>query len=299
MMVGIAVETTVDSNDASAVTRTSANVTRAASGVETRGSAHRRKEVNSDRPSHLSRRRGGLSASIDFTAMRILVGTSGYSYKEWKGTFYPEDLPATQMLALLRASASAPSRSTTPSTACPSPSARRLGRAGPARLSLRAEGAAADHAPEAARTREDVDLFTRGRTRSASALGPILFQLPPYLQEGRAAAAAFLALLPRRARRRSSSATRRGSTTRSSTRCASTRPRSARGRRGARGAGRRDRRLGLPAPAPRGLRRRGFHGVGRTDPRQDVGEAYVFFKHEDAGRGPEVRRASTRASEVT
>jgi uncharacterized protein YecE (DUF72 family) len=31
--------------------------------------------------------------------MRVIVGTSGYSYKEWKGTFYPEDLPASKMLA--------------------------------------------------------------------------------------------------------------------------------------------------------------------------------------------------------
>lgn len=31
--------------------------------------------------------------------MRILVGTSGYSYKPWKGPFYPEDLPAAKMLA--------------------------------------------------------------------------------------------------------------------------------------------------------------------------------------------------------
>ena len=30
--------------------------------------------------------------------VRVLVGTSGYSYKEWKGTFYPEDLPAAEML---------------------------------------------------------------------------------------------------------------------------------------------------------------------------------------------------------
>jgi uncharacterized protein YecE (DUF72 family) len=28
----------------------------------------------------------------------LYVGTSGYSYKEWKGTFYPEDLPDKQML---------------------------------------------------------------------------------------------------------------------------------------------------------------------------------------------------------
>jgi uncharacterized protein YecE (DUF72 family) len=30
--------------------------------------------------------------------MRILVGTSGWSYKEWKGSFYPEKLPAEGML---------------------------------------------------------------------------------------------------------------------------------------------------------------------------------------------------------
>lgn len=30
--------------------------------------------------------------------MQVLVGTSGYSYKEWKGSFYPEDLKADAML---------------------------------------------------------------------------------------------------------------------------------------------------------------------------------------------------------
>ena len=30
--------------------------------------------------------------------MNLHVGTSGYSYKEWKAAFYPKDLPATQML---------------------------------------------------------------------------------------------------------------------------------------------------------------------------------------------------------
>ena len=30
--------------------------------------------------------------------MKLHVGTSGYSYKEWKGTFYPEKLPAKEML---------------------------------------------------------------------------------------------------------------------------------------------------------------------------------------------------------
>jgi uncharacterized protein YecE (DUF72 family) len=31
--------------------------------------------------------------------MTLYVGTSGYSYKEWKGSFYPEKLPAREMLA--------------------------------------------------------------------------------------------------------------------------------------------------------------------------------------------------------
>lgn len=31
--------------------------------------------------------------------MRVRVGTSGFSYKEWKGAFYPADLPASKMLA--------------------------------------------------------------------------------------------------------------------------------------------------------------------------------------------------------
>jgi uncharacterized protein YecE (DUF72 family) len=31
-------------------------------------------------------------------SLNLHVGTSGFSYKEWKGTFYPEDLPAKEML---------------------------------------------------------------------------------------------------------------------------------------------------------------------------------------------------------
>ena len=30
--------------------------------------------------------------------MRFFIGTSGYSYKEWKGNFYPEKLPQKEML---------------------------------------------------------------------------------------------------------------------------------------------------------------------------------------------------------
>jgi uncharacterized protein YecE (DUF72 family) len=35
--------------------------------------------------------------------MHLIVGTSGYSYKEWKGTFYPAELPASDMLSFYAA----------------------------------------------------------------------------------------------------------------------------------------------------------------------------------------------------
>jgi uncharacterized protein YecE (DUF72 family) len=33
------------------------------------------------------------------TVNQVLVGTSGFAYKEWKGSFYPEDLPAKKYLS--------------------------------------------------------------------------------------------------------------------------------------------------------------------------------------------------------
>ena len=31
--------------------------------------------------------------------MRYLIGTSGYNYPEWRGSFYPEKFPTAKMLA--------------------------------------------------------------------------------------------------------------------------------------------------------------------------------------------------------
>ena len=33
-----------------------------------------------------------------YRPVRLRAGTSGFSYKEWKGPFYPEQLPAKDML---------------------------------------------------------------------------------------------------------------------------------------------------------------------------------------------------------
>jgi uncharacterized protein YecE (DUF72 family) len=40
----------------------------------------------------------GLNSLARGRHMDLYVGTSGYSYKEWKGAFYPKDLPAQRML---------------------------------------------------------------------------------------------------------------------------------------------------------------------------------------------------------
>ena len=42
-----------------------------------------------------------VDSSVRSGAVRVLVGTSGYSYKEWKGSFYPEDLAAARILVCI------------------------------------------------------------------------------------------------------------------------------------------------------------------------------------------------------
>jgi len=51
--------------------------------------------------------------------MAIWVGTSGWNYPEWKGSFYPEKMIAGGDVAVLRGAAFPPSRSTTLSIAMP------------------------------------------------------------------------------------------------------------------------------------------------------------------------------------
>jgi uncharacterized protein YecE (DUF72 family) len=51
--------------------------------------------ASEDEPAGPVREESGTGMS----GLRLLVGTSGFSYKEWKGPFYPEKLPAREMLA--------------------------------------------------------------------------------------------------------------------------------------------------------------------------------------------------------
>src|SRR5579863_1122597 len=50
-----------------------------------------------DRPPGQGERGAVRSIGVTFyeQAMRVLIGTSGYSYKEWKGPFYPKEVTAS------------------------------------------------------------------------------------------------------------------------------------------------------------------------------------------------------------
>ena len=54
----------------------------------------RKTSVQSVQPKSLSG-----DAQIQEAPMQFFIGTSGYSYKEWKGSFYPAKLPAKDMLS--------------------------------------------------------------------------------------------------------------------------------------------------------------------------------------------------------
>ena len=133
--------------------------------------------------------------------MRLFAGTSGYSYKEWKGTFYPEDLPAKRMLAYY-------------STRLPAVEINNTFYRLPRESVLEGWAAATEErfrfAIKASRR-----ITHHGRLRGVEELlqylldtvqvlgdklGPLLFQLPPYLKRDDEALGAFLELLPPRCR---------------------------------------------------------------------------------------------------
>jgi uncharacterized protein YecE (DUF72 family) len=130
--------------------------------------------------------------------MRYWVGTSGYNYPEWKGSFYPaEKFPAAKMLPYYA------ERFTTVEinyTFYRVPNARILAgwdRETPPgfRLTLKAP----KRITHIARLRDCADLlqyFLKTAVTLGPKLGAILFQLPPYFRKDLAVLDEFLKLLP-------------------------------------------------------------------------------------------------------
>lgn len=133
--------------------------------------------------------------------VNVIVGTSGYSYKEWKGSFYPDDLPASKMLPFY---ASQFNTVEINNTFYRMPEAKTLAKwvgevpdgftfvlKAPQRIT---------HQKKLAGAEDDVRYFWETAQSLGGKLGPILFQLPPFLRKDAARLREFIAIVPREAK---------------------------------------------------------------------------------------------------
>jgi len=133
--------------------------------------------------------------------VRVRIGTSGYSYKEWKGNFYPDDLPAAKMLEFY---ASRFGTVEINATFYRMPEPKMLEKwttqvpetflfvlKAPQRIT---------HQKRLAGAEDDVQHFFDVATVLGPQLGPVLFQLPPYAKKDAARLRAFIANLPPKVR---------------------------------------------------------------------------------------------------
>jgi uncharacterized protein YecE (DUF72 family) len=129
--------------------------------------------------------------------VQIIAGTSGYSYKEWKGRFYPPDLPAAKMLAFYAGHFSAveinntfyrmPERETLEKWSREVPDSFRFVLKAPQRIT---------HQKKLLGVESEVDHLFNVAAVLGSKLGPILFQLPPYLRRDTGRLESLLKLIP-------------------------------------------------------------------------------------------------------
>ena len=130
----------------------------------------------------------------------IWIGTSGYNYPEWKGSFYPADLPAAKMLPYYAARFPTveinytfyrmPSEKLVGGWADQTPSPYRLTLKAPRRIT---------HDARLKQAGELVSRFCLVASTLGDKLGALLFQLPPNLKKDLPLLEAFLADLPSRA----------------------------------------------------------------------------------------------------
>ncbi len=129
--------------------------------------------------------------------MQVLVGTSGYSYKEWKGTFYPEKLKAAEMLHYYAERLGTVEINNTfyrmPTDAMLLHWAEQV----PEGFTFVLKGAQRiTHMKRLKDVADLVDYFFRTAAALGAKLGPVFFQLPPNLKKDVERLREFLALLP-------------------------------------------------------------------------------------------------------
>jgi uncharacterized protein YecE (DUF72 family) len=129
--------------------------------------------------------------------MRVLVGTSGFSYPAWRGSFYPEKLPESKMLGHYATRMGAVEinntfyRMPTPETlarwAAETPDAFRFALKSPRRIT---------HDRRLNDVTSAVERLDQAARALGEKLGPILFQLPPNMKKDVVRLDDFLAMLP-------------------------------------------------------------------------------------------------------
>jgi uncharacterized protein YecE (DUF72 family) len=129
--------------------------------------------------------------------MQLLAGTSGYSYKEWLGPFYPEKLPATAMLRyyaehfptveINNTFYRMPSESILARWAEEVPENFAFTLKAPRRIT---------HEKRLREAASDVTEFLRRAVALGNKLGVLLFQLPPFLKKDVPRVQDFLGTLP-------------------------------------------------------------------------------------------------------
>lgn len=130
--------------------------------------------------------------------MRLRAGTSGFSYKEWKGPFYPEKLPAKEMLAYYGERLSTveinntfyrmPKREMLQDWADKVPE--------DFVFVLKASRRITHHARLKEAAYDSVEYLWEMASALGAHLGPILFQLPPNMKKDVDRLGAFMAALP-------------------------------------------------------------------------------------------------------
>jgi uncharacterized protein YecE (DUF72 family) len=133
--------------------------------------------------------------------MRLLAGTSGFSYKEWLGKFYPEKLPGDAMLRYYAERLATVEINNTfyrmPAEAMLSNWVKEV----PAHFTFTLKAPRRiTHEKRLREAGEDVAEFLRRAQLLGDKLGVILFQLPPFLKKDLSRLKNFLALLPPGAR---------------------------------------------------------------------------------------------------
>jgi uncharacterized protein YecE (DUF72 family) len=129
----------------------------------------------------------------------LRIGTSGYSYKEWKGSFYPADLAAKRMLGYYGEHFSTvesnstfrrlPTEAVIEAWANEVPATFKFALKAPQQIT---------HFRRLRDVQEPLSKLVEVSSGLKGRLGPILFQLPPNFKKDLPRLQAFLELLPRR-----------------------------------------------------------------------------------------------------